>query len=265
MKPIILTELRRRRMSIFWWTLGLVALVSLTLAFYPSIKSQTAELNKSFGNLSPTVTNLFSDTGDFFSPVGYLSSQIFYQMLPLLLSALAISLGSSLLAREEQEGTIELLLARPISRGRLLLAKALSGLLILAIVEGLCLLCTVVLAAVVNTGIGIGGIVFVSILALLMATMLGAISLALTALGGASRRASIGIASLVGLAGYLATSFESSVHWMVWPARFLPFHYYHPANILRGTYSWGVAVAFIAITLVLAVIAWLGFRRRDIA
>ncbi|MBI2368924.1 MAG: MFS transporter [Deltaproteobacteria bacterium] len=49
-------------------------------------------------------------------------------MLPLLLSVLTIGLGSRLLAKEESEGTLELLLARPVSRAKLLAAKAMAGL-----------------------------------------------------------------------------------------------------------------------------------------
>jgi ABC-2 type transport system permease protein len=264
MNPIIRTEVRRRKWSIFWWSVGIVALIVLTLAFYPSIRDQQAELNKSFSNLSPTVTDLFSDTGEFFSPVGYLSSQIFYLLLPLLLSMFAVGLGSSLLAKEEQSNTIELLLSRPVSRKRLLAAKALAGLGALGLVGLASLVSVVVLAKVVNIEVGTAALAFTTVAAWLFAVLLGAIAFSLTAMGQATRRASIGLAALVGFVGYIATSFESKISWMVWVSRATPFHYYHPADMLGGRYAWGMLAGYLVVIGLLAVIGVRRFQRRDI-
>jgi ABC-2 type transport system permease protein len=263
-KPIILTELRRRRLSLFWWCLGVIVLVVLTLAFYPTIRDQQAELNKSFGNLSPAVTDLFSDTGEFFSPVGYLSSQIFYLMLPLILSMYAVGLGASLLAREEQSGTLELLLARPVSRTRVLLAKAAAGVILVGIVGLAGLLTTVMLAQVVDISVSGGDIVFTTLIAWLFSLILGGLAFALTAVGQFARRASIGLAALIGFAGYITTSFEGRIHWMEWVSRCLPFHYYHPADMLSGQRPWAVLICFTTVILIFGSIGIVGFRRRDI-
>jgi ABC-2 type transport system permease protein len=265
MTPIVKYELRRRKWSIFWWSLGVTALIGLTLAFYPTIKNQTDQLNKSFGDLSPQVTALFSDTGDFFSPVGYLSSQIFYLMLPMLLSILAIGLGSSLIARDETDHTLELTLARPVSRSRILVGKAVAGLIIVGIVGGVSLIVNVALAKLVNIDVGLGNIAFTSIMATVLAVIFGSVAFALTALGRFARLGSVGIAALVALLGYITTSFIGYVHWMVWPARLLPYHYYHPAEMLRGHLDWFVLACFIGVILVLGIIGAVGFRRRDIS
>ena len=264
MIAIILAELKRRRWSTMWWTIAIVALIVLTLAFYPSIRDQSAELNKSLGNLSPEVVGFFSDTGDFFSPVGYLSSQIFYMLFPLLLSFLAVALGSSLIAREEQSGTLELLLARPLSRTQILLAKALSGLMILAGVAAAGILVCLVLARLVNIDISLAGVAITGLTAFLFAALLGGIAFALTAMGRAARGASIGVAALVGFASYIATSFEANLPWMKHVSRLLPFHYYHPAIMLTGNLNWHTALGYLVVVLILGLVAIVGFRRRDI-
>lgn len=265
MTPIALNELRRRRWSIMWWSIGIVGLIALTLAFYPTIKGQTDQLNKSLGNLSPQVTALFSDTGDFFSPIGYLSSQIYYLLFPLLLSMLAIGLGSSLIARDEQNHTLELVLARPISRSRFVLAKALGGLAVVCVVSGISLVTSLVLAKAVGIQVSLGGIAFTTLLATLLSLLFGAIAFALTAMGRTARLGSIGIAALIALLGYIATSFEGFVHWMVWPARALPYHYYRPAEMLSGHPTWAIAGWFSLAIVVLVAVAVVGFRRRDIS
>src|SRR5690349_7459548 len=133
MNPVIRWTVRGRRWSIWWWALGIIAFVALELSVYPSIKSQAKQLNQLLERLPDTVRALFG-ANDLFSPTGYLNSRLFYLLLPLFFSILAIVLGSSLLAREENDTTMELLLGRPLSRGRLMMAKLISGLLVIAVI-----------------------------------------------------------------------------------------------------------------------------------
>lgn len=261
---LIRAEIKRRKWSIFWWTFAIVGLIAMTMLFYPSVQSQSAELNKSLGNLSPEVMGFLSDTGDFFSPIGYMSSQIFYMLFPLLLSFLAVGLGSSLLAREEQSGTLELLLARPLSRTRLLLAKGGSGLLILGFVAAVGTVACMILAKVVHIDVSTSGIAVTGFTAYLFAALLGSIAFMLTSIGKAARGASIGAAALIGFASYIAASFETTLPWMKNISRLLPFHYYHPAELLGGQIHLQAALGYIVVIVILGVVAIVGFRRRDI-
>ncbi|MDO8592129.1 MAG: ABC transporter permease [bacterium] len=265
MRPIIKWNLWQRRWSIFWWCMGITAFVSLELGVYSSIRSQAAQLNQALERLPSSVRALMGGSTDPFSPVGYLNSRLFYLLLPLLLSVLAIGLGSSLIAREESNGTIELLLSRPISRGKLLISKALAGLLVMAVVVIVSTLSILGLVKLVNIDVPLAYVAFAALMASLLALVSGALAFAMCALGNAGRGASIGIACLVGLGGYIVSSLEASVHWLSWPAKALPYHYYNPINVLRGSYTWGVAAMFLGIIAVLGAISWLAFRRRDIS
>ena len=72
------------------------------------------------------------------------------------------------------------------------------------------------------------------------------------------------MAVFVALGSYLVTSLEGFAHWLRWPAKLLPYHYYQPAAVLQGTYNWWNAVGLAIATLILLAIAVVGFRRRDI-
>ena len=75
--------LRERRRSLLWWTLGLVALVVLNVAFYPSVRDDPA-LSDYAKDLPESVRALFAGGElDIASPAGYLNSQIFALMAPL--------------------------------------------------------------------------------------------------------------------------------------------------------------------------------------
>lgn len=264
MKAIIRWTLWQRRISTIWWSFGVFAMIFINMIFYPSFKNDAEELQKTFDQLPEAAVQLFGGSTDFFSPVGFLNSQLYFIVLPLLLAILAIGLGNSLVGREEQDGSIETLLSRPISRTKLLAAKAIAGIVILTVVSVIGLITTLVTAQVVDLDVPASNITLASIVCSLFALSLGAIAFLFTA-SGRARSASLGITAFIGLGGYIISSLAGTVSWLEQPAKLFPFHYYESESILRGSFDWGGTVFFIALTVACAVAAWLSFRRRDIA
>ena len=262
MWAVIRWNLWQRRWSIFWWSLGVSSLVALTLAFYPTIHNQAAQLNKSFGGLNQSTLSLFGGT-DFFSPVGYLNSQLIYFTLPLILAILGISLGNSLIGREETDSTLESLLARPISRSRLLSAKALAGMINLLLVTFIASGVTIGLAALVNIDIPLGNIIAACFAMFMLVLTCGAVAFLLAATGR-GRAAALGIAVAYSFGGYILSSLASTVHWLKNPSLVFPYHYYRTADILHGTFNWSSILFFAVFTLGCGLLAWLSFRHRDL-
>lgn len=265
MKPVIRWTLWQRRWSIFWWSIGVAALIAINIAFYPSFSDQSQQLEETFRKLPETAKSLISDTQDFLTPEGFLSSQVYYLMLPLLLSVMTIGLGSRLLAREEEEGTIELLLSRPITRGRLLAAKALAGLAIIGIVGAVALAAALVMCAAVDMGVPLTRIMAATGLAALIATLFGAFSYFITTVGGRAKLASVGIPAALAIGGYITVSLAKVVDWLDWPAKFLPYYYYRPGEVLNGFFDWWNPLLLGLVILALGFYAWRFFNRRDIS
>lgn len=234
------------------------------MIFYPSFKDQAAEFQKSFENIPDTAVQLFGGSTDFFSPVGFLNSQIFFIMLPLLLGILAINLGSTLLAREEQEHTIEALLARPISRTKLLFAKAGAGLLQLGIVTLVSLIVMIVIARLVDITVPAVNIIEATFACFVLAVSFGAISFLLTATGRA-RGLSLGLGTVIALGGYVISSLAGTVTWLKVPSYVFPFHYYKSEAILRGHFDWSNMLILLAVIVACALGSWVAFRRRDLS
>ena len=265
MLSVIKWTIWQRRWAIFWWSLGVTAFLALSLGFYPAVRDQAAELNQALENIPKAARAFISDQSDFLSPTGFLSARVFYLMLPLILGALTISLGSSLLAKEENDGTLELLLSRPISRARLLVAKALSGLIILLIVGTITLVDILILSKLVGIEVALSYIALATLLCLLFTLSLGSIAFFMTAFGRWGRSAGVGLAVFIGLGSYIISSLTSLADWLEWPDKLLPYYYYRPSDVLHGTYDWAWAGLFIVIVLALAVLSWATFRRRDIS
>ncbi len=263
MKTIIKWTIWQRRWSTVWWSVGVSMFVFINMIFYPSFKNQAEELQKGFENLPDVAVQLFGGSTDFFSPVGFLNSQIFFLMLPLLLSILAISLGSSLLAKEEQDKTIDLLLSRPISRSRLLASKMLSGIIILGIATTTGLITIIITARIVELEVGPARIAIATLLCFLLALSLGAISYALTA-SGRSRTISLSVTSVIALGGYLVSSLAGTVSWLATPAKLFPFNYYQPESLLLGSFSWMNLSILASSIVLLGAVSVYAFKRRDI-
>jgi ABC-2 type transport system permease protein len=265
MIPIINAGWRDRRGSAIGWVIGIGAYIALNILVYSSISAQAQSLNKALDNLPPAAKALFGSSGDFLSPVGYLNSKLYYLILPLLFTVLAINLGNHLLAREEQNGTLELLLARPISRNRLLLAKLIAGFIVLVGIGLISLLVTIICIQAINYDVSLWRVTQATGLTLLMSLLFGAVAWALVGIGRFGRRTSTMIASFVALGSYLFTSLEGFAHWLRWPAKFLPYHYYNPTAVLNGAYNWWNAVGFAIATVIILAIAFIGFRGRDLS
>lgn len=264
MKSIIRWTLWERRWSIFWWAFGVAAFMVISLAFYPTFREQAAQLNHFLSGLSPAARSLFAGSGSFSTPEDFLNARAYYLMLPLLLALMAIMQGSSLIAKEENSGTIEHLLARPISRGRLLAAKAIAGVIALVIVGLAALFAALIIGQLVNIEVSVINIEVATLFTIILALLFGAIAFTITTVGYGARVAGAGIAAFIAIGSYIIVSLASVVEWLQIPAKVLPHNYYRSSDILYGDFGWQNAIGLLAASLVLGVICWWAFRRRDI-
>lgn len=266
MKQVVLWELRDRRRYLIGWCIAMVALMLLLMLIYPAIHDQADKLNSVLNSLPAAIKNLKtgSSSVDISSPVGYLNSQVFYATLPLFFIIMSIGLGSSLLAHDEQNHTLELLLARPLSRGQVLAAKALAGLICLFTVALVATVIIMILAPFVKMNIGTGHLVLASLYSLLFSLTFGAIAYALTALSNSTRHLATALATVLSFGGYIMATLGSLTHYLQTPAKLLPYHYYAPDRILQGQVDTGLTIYIIGCLIICSLAAWLGFRRRDI-
>ncbi len=267
MLTTLLWELHRRKTTIVWWTIGSILLSIIIIALYPSIRDQAKQLNQVINQLPPGLRQLKSGGASSINvadPVSFLNSQLFYATLPILWIILAITRGGSVLGRDEQHQTLELLLARPVSRGALLAAKALSVVAEFAVVSGVTLL--VIALAAPHFGLQIGALHLAAATAYTAAFSLsfGFIAFALKAASSLTRRAATAVAVVLGFGGYLLASLSGLTDWLRGPANFAPYHYFAPDKILHGHAVVGLNTYLLGVLVLTVLISYFGFRRRDI-
>ncbi len=263
LRSIFAKTVRDQRRSLLWWGLGLVALTVVTVLYYPTIRD-TPELNRMMENLPEGLRALIGGEADLLSAAGYLNSQLFSLMVPLLFLIYAIGLGAAAIAGEEERGKLDLLLAQPVGRRRLVLDTFAALATLLAALGVVLWLAVWTGARLVELPIGGGRLAAATASAALMALLFGTLALAL---GGATGRRSLalGVGAAVAAAGYVLNGMAPLVDALAPLRRLSPFYYAVGADPLRnGLEPAHVAVLMLS-TAALLLLTLVAFDRRDIA
>jgi ABC-2 type transport system permease protein len=260
---VLVEALRERRRSLLWWALGLAALVALNIAFYPSIRDDPA-LSDYARDLPESVRALFvGGELDIASPVGFLNSQIYALLAPLLLLIFTVGAGAGAVAGEEERGTLDLLLAHPVRRRDYVVQRFLA---LAALVAAL----TVVLLATVAFGswlvdleIGFGRLLAASVSVGLLAVLFGAVALAAGAVRPGRARA-IAIGTGLAVAAWIFDGLAQAVDALEPWRPLLPYYHALGQNPLREGAPWAGWALLVAATAVLVAGAAVGLERRDV-
>jgi ABC-2 type transport system permease protein len=261
---LVAESIRARRRSLAWWMFGILAMVAVVVLLYPSVRDSGADLDEYARDLPEALRGLFTGGEiDMTSPVGYLNSQMFALMAPLLLLIFAIGFGSAAVAGEEEQGQLDLLLAHPVPRERVVLARFLTLLALCAALSIVLCISTAAGALLVDMDVGLIPLLAVSLSVGLLAACFGAVALAVGSLRP-GRAGAISVAAALGIAAWLLDGLGQAVDALEpWrPAS--PFYQLIAANPLREGMPWGGWLVVGAATLVLAAVAVLGLRRRDV-
>jgi ABC-2 type transport system permease protein len=182
---------------------------------------------------------------------------------PLVVAGTAIAAAAGSTAGEEEAGVLGLILAHPIRRWQLILAKA------AAVAAGVALIALGTFAGLVaGVAVAGGGIALAhqAALALHLAFFgwaIGALALALAAATG-RRAVATGGAAAFAVGGFLINGFAPLVHGIAWLRFVSPFHYYAGHDPLgHGADAADLAVLGAA-SAVLTAIAVARFARRDL-
>jgi ABC-2 type transport system permease protein len=247
-----------------WWSIGLSALMILTILLYPSI-ADSPEFDEIFEKMPDALAKLFvGEVSELTSPEGYLNSQLFVLLVPLLFLFFAIARGSGAIAGEEEKGTLDLLMSYPLKRSRVVMEKfAAMAVAILALAFVLWL-SMAVSAVAIGMDIGLGRIAEATLSGALLGLTFGALALALGCATG-NRGLCIGLASALGVAAYFLNALAPVVEALEPSRKLSPFYYYMGADPLTNGIDPVHAGVLIALMVVFLAVALVTFERRDLA
>ena len=256
------------RRSTLWWSVGFAALAGYLIVLFPTVRDNPTMRDLAEAKLE-TLRALIGNITDFAAPVGSMTGGLFSLALPLMFLFFTIAIGANAIGGEEERKTIDLLLANPITRSRIVLEKF-----------GAMVLLTVVLGVVTVVGFAVGGprvglvgaalplanVAAGMASAVLLGLFFGTLALAAGAATG-SRSIAIAVASGAALVNYLIKTMASVVPAMANVEKALPLYFFmsDAHNPLRsGLEPLHAGYLLVGIALLLAV-AVITFERRDVA
>ena len=248
-----------------FWILGMGAYIGLVVFIYPefgdtfeSMMFNIPIVKLFMGQFAPDLMNS--------SPWDAFLGMEFFAWFGILAGFFPLIFASETIAGEMEKGMMDMLLAQPISRSRVLLAKFTAIAILLAV---LCVACFTILVAAVALYLpqspsiyGYASTFLNGYLLLLVIAALGFLCSSLTD----SQRASLSVSITVVILSYIFYEGLSAFKIAPWFTRLMPFHYANPIKTLasRQIDWWDnlILTVMMAICLSLALVV---FQRKDIA
>ncbi len=265
LRSVAAKTVREAYRAMLWWSAGLILLVSVMCAAFPSVRG-----NKGISDLIeqyPEALKGFVAFGgelDYSTGPGFLGSELFALMVPLLLIIAAVGAGARAVAGEEEGGTLDLLLANPLSRRRLVIEKLVAlaaELLVLLVVLWIAL---VVGGHLASMDVSATHLAAATLSAGLLALDYGCIALLFGSAFG-RRAVAVGGAAAAAVAAYLVSSLAPLLDALEPMRRISPFYHYSASDPLRHGLELGHVAVLAAIALLASATALAALDRRDLA
>ncbi len=254
--------------EIIWlvfWIFGMGAYIGFVVVIYPefgdtfaSMMFNTPIMKLFMGQFAPDLMN--SSSLDAFLGME------FFAWFGILAGFFPLIFASETIAGETEKGTMDILLAQPISRSRLLLGKFAAIVILLAV---LCIACFTIMVAAVALYLpqspSIFGYACTFLNGYLLLLVITAFGFLCSALVG-SQRASLSVSITVVILFFIFYEGLSAFKIAPWFTRLIPFHYANPIKTLANSHIyWGDNLMLTFMTAICLSLALIVFQRKDIA
>ncbi len=264
LRNVFAKSMRDLRRSLLWWSAGLVGLVAMMTAVYPSVRDNP-ELNRLVQDYPDALKAFiaFGGSVDYVSGAGYLGSELFSFMVPLLFAIAAIGSGAAAIAGEEERGTLELLLSQPVTRRRVAAEKLAAMVAEVGVLTIVLWLALWVGAALADMGVSGWEVFSASLTAGALGLTFGAIAFLVGSATGRKGLA-IGLAAAAAVASYLVNALAALVSALEPLQKVSPFYHYGISDPLRHGIAPTHLLFLIAVAMVAATVGIGLFDRRDL-
>ena len=264
LSSVFTKTLWERRRSLIWWSVGVLALVGMTAGFYPALADQQETYSQLFESFEGFASVFGVDEiSQLTEPEGYLNSQLYSNILSIVMLVFAIGVGTAALAGEEDRRTMDLLLAHPVSRHRVVIDKFAAMATLTAVLSALTLVLLLLLNGPTELDIGFGGLLAATVGMALMALFFGTLALAVGGVTG-RRGLTIGISAAVAVAAFFFFGFAPLIEQIEWTRVLSPFHWFLGGRPLTEGFGPMYLTLGGGILLLLGIALW-GFNRRDVS
>ena len=259
LKNIFLKTLYEKRWAMLWWGLAMFATTLLIVLLFPTFSEA---FGKSLQDVPDSLKQVLGNASDYQHIEGFLHLQVFMQMIFLTI-IYGIILGTGLIAGEEGQGTLQTLLAHPVSRTKVYFHKAAAAAVVLWAVNFTMFLAIVVGCLMINEPTNYFRVFLATNLQWLVSMVFALVGYTLGAVTG-KRGLSGAFAGIYVFVAYLVSSLVATVEWMKYLNYFSPIKYFSEPRVMDAGLRLGNVAVLAGACVVLTLAGWVIFVRRDI-
>ncbi len=266
---LFLSNLKQGYGGLIAWSVLILIYALFAVWLYPTVHKSIADIIVYYNTLPEAMKAIVGMEGvDLnaleFSPELYITIE-FMAVWPAILSFYAIFAGVGI-AREAEHGTLELLLAQPISRFSVLMARLGTFLIGVLVIAGASLLGLILGGLIVNETINLTTMSMVLFTAMLLVIAIGSYTIFFACLFLEQRKAFLASGVLTALAyiiNFIVPVLDPAFKWL---RNLSLFYYFKPEPIVRTGLLDGAAIIIYASTAIINLLAAIFiFQRRDIS
>jgi ABC-2 type transport system permease protein len=239
---------------------GMALLLIGVAALFPSLEDVMAELSGSFPE---GLLEAFGAEGGFASPEGWMQVEGTGLFAPIVMLAVALITGARALAGEEEAGTLELLLANPVSRTRVVAQKLGSVAAVVGFV-GVCEFVGLVVGSLLaGLGLSVVGMAAAGVHLVLLGLLFGVVA---SLAGILLRDRKRGLYAGAGLAvlAYAVDAFAGQAEGLTGLVKASPWYYFNAHQPLVNGFEPLYLGVLTALAALMAAATFALFNRRDL-
>jgi len=259
LSSVFLKTIFEKRWSIFWWFVSMFAMTLFVVLLFPTFKDT---FGQTLSNVPDSLKQVLGTAHDYQRIEGYLHIQVFMQMI-FLIVIYGIITFTGLLAGDEGNGTLQTLLSQPVSRGKIYAQKLFAGMTLLWVVNSAMFVAIWVGCLLIGESLNYWRVFEATNFVWLVTLIFSLIGYMVGAITGKRGLAGI-LAGVYAFLAYLISSLTNTVEWLKYPNYLSPIKYFSDFRILDEGLHVGNALLLIGVGVVMVVIGWLVFVRRDI-
>ena len=241
-------------------TLLFAGIACMYAGFYPAFKDYL----EGFAGSMPEGMNMIRGIESMTSYLGFLNVELYQVFWILILGILIGFIAASIVSREVEGKTVDLLLSTPVSRKQVVFGKYLGLIPFILLVNFATMLAVYGVTLAINETINLNNLFMTHVVSLLYFMAIAGIGIVISVLFDEKMKASIVMIAVV-----VAMFIFESISLIVPDYKSIGYlslmHYYNPADILlRGDVDGAGVVVLLAVIVETLVFAMLYFEHRDI-
>lgn len=261
LRNVFTKTLYNLRWQLLGWTLGVAFVAFVTMAFFNSFNQ--AGIDNIVNSIPDSLKSIVGDVSDFKSVSGYIGQEIFGPNVVILTIAMAVIVFIGVSASEEDSGRLQSLLSLPITRSSVYFQKWLAVMFFIAIVCAGIVAGIYLALPIVDKSTDFWRVLQSAVDCWLMNTAYGLVAFAV-AMGTGRKGLTVALASGYAALSFIISSLAPAVDKLAFADKFSIFHYYNHPLVMQHGLDVNHIYALVGIIVVLTLLGWLGFVRRDI-